>query len=1046
MNDQEAALATLRFDWADTPDHVWVDSPFHVDGLHPDVQVATDTCARDAVASAGPSPVGLVLQGIKGVGKTHLLGMARRQFHAVGGYFFLNNISTGDAFWATAVQALRHGLERVDDSGETQLRSFLRRVCAHGIIPDDTAAVVLAGRGLTKAHLDAFIAGLRSLDRVVGKECADTARILVLYATESDATNDIAEDYLELIDHRDRQRWGVRRLPKSPMDLVRDITWLLALTGPVVMCVDQLDSLVARSEHSTYASGHAEGQLAEVADGLMRLREITRRTVTVLACLPNTWAQVKKRAADTVPDRFRELRTLGRIPDGATGHALVEKRLGAAYAAMGFTPPYPTWPVAPSAFDQGWDDMTPRELLKRIGAHIDGCLRTGQIREMTSFRNYELAEQQAAPPVTPVERVERVEQGAELDQLFEKARAEADLDALFGQDTGDKLMPDVLSAALRSWMVEVGNDNLAWESPGFAKELHAWIKCTVDEEADLVVQWAFRAIPHAHYLAALSRFRKARKAVVGLSDSADQKLIIIRNRKWSAGVKTQAELEAFKAAGGVWMELSNEDARTYWALDRLMADKVPGLHQWLVERRPATGSAFLSAVLAESGHRSGDTHPPPAELDGVGLGVTSGAGEPLRIELAALRKHAVVFAGSGSGKTVLLRRIIEECALQGVSAIVLDPNNDLARLGDAWPQAPEAWGEHDAALAERYLAGTDVVVWTPGRSNGRPLAFQPLPDFAGVLDDEDEFTAAVEVAVASLAPQLRLTGTTVRVNKGLAVLRQAVIHHARSGSRSLPGLIAVLGDLPEGVSTLNSGRKIAGELAEALKAAMVNDPLFAGRGTAVDPGDLLTPRPGKRARVSVISFIGLPADAQRQNFVNQLQMELFAWAKRNPAGDRPLGALFVMDEAQTLAASGTVTASTRSTIVLASQARKYGLGLLFATQAPKGLHNQIVGNATTQFFGRLNSPAQIAAANEMARAKGSQVADISRLERAQFYVSSEAFGFRQVTTPLCLSHHPASPLRPEEVIERAARSAEEDAIAWPPDSAEFEGGDPEEAV
>ncbi|GAB3888941.1 hypothetical protein GCM10029964_057470 [Kibdelosporangium lantanae] len=153
--------------------------------------------------------------------------------------------------------------------------------------------------------------------------------------------------------------------------------------------------------------------------------------------------------------------------------------------------------------------------------------------------------------------------------------------------------------------------------------------------------------------------------------------------------------------------------------------------------------------------------------------------------------------------------------------------------------------------------------------------------------------------------------------------------------------------------------------------------------------------------------------------MNQLQMELFAWIKRNPAGDRPLGALFVMDEAQTMAASGTLTASARSTIVLASQARKYGLGLLFATQAPKGLHNQVAGNAMTQFFGRLNSPAQIAAANEMARAKGSPVVDISRLARGQFYVSGERFGFRQVETPLCLTHHPASPLRIEEVIERA---------------------------
>jgi DNA helicase HerA-like ATPase len=126
-----------------------------------------------------------------------------------------------------------------------------------------------------------------------------------------------------------------------------------------------------------------------------------------------------------------------------------------------------------------------------------------------------------------------------------------------------------------------------------------------------------------------------------------------------------------------------------------------------------------------------------------------------------------------------------------------------------------------------------------------------------------------------------------------------------------------------------------------------------------------------------------------------------------------------MDEAQTLAPSGGWTASTQSTIILASQARKYGLGLVFATQAPKALHNQIPGNATTQFFGRLQSPAQVAAANEMARAKGSTVEDIALLERGQFYVTGEAFGFRRIDTSMCLSHHPPSPLRLEEVIERA---------------------------
>jgi DNA helicase HerA-like ATPase len=169
----------------------------------------------------------------------------------------------------------------------------------------------------------------------------------------------------------------------------------------------------------------------------------------------------------------------------------------------------------------------------------------------------------------------------------------------------------------------------------------------------------------------------------------------------------------------------------------------------------------------------------------------------------------------------------------------------------------------------------------------------------------------------------------------------------------------------------------------------------------------------------VISLVGLTSDEQRQSFVNLLQLALFAWVKRNPAGDRPLGGLFVMDEAQTLAPSGAMTACTKSTIALASQARKYGLGLVFATQAPKGLHNQIPGNAATQFFGLLNSPTQIAAAQELGRAKGSSLPDIGRMGTGQFYAGIEGARFAKVQTPLCLTHHPQSPLTEEEVIRRA---------------------------
>lgn len=78
----------------------------------------------------------------------------------------------------------------------------------------------------------------------------------------------------------------------------------------------------------------------------------------------------------------------------------------------------------------------------------------------------------------------------------------------------------------------------------------------------------------------------------------------------------------------------------------------------------------------------------------------------------------------------------------GVSSIVLDVNNDLARLGMPWPDGQRTWSsELDERKAKQYFADTEVAVFTPGRSSGRPLSFRPLPDFADVVGDPDEFEA-----------------------------------------------------------------------------------------------------------------------------------------------------------------------------------------------------------------------------------------------------------------------------------------------------------------
>ncbi|MGH3757114.1 helicase HerA domain-containing protein [Actinophytocola sp.] len=950
------------------------------------------------------------------MGKTHLLGGVRQTVQREGGYFFLIDLSTGAAFWEDVVEAMRSELLRKSDDGMLQLTELLRRLCDRAAVPDPVTRVILGDVPLTIDDLHRFVGAIRQVNAQVAVECGDTIRALVLYAA-TDSKHTIGKDYLAGLreaDGGDRRTWGIHPQPKPHRALVTDISRVLSLTGPSVVAIDQLDSLIdkkidAIDEQAMDAERARE--LALIADGLMQLRETTRRTLSIVACLPDTWKLLNSVAADTVADRFIETPILGAIVDPQLGRALVEKWLRVIYEPIGFTPPHLTWPAAPSAFGEHWRTYTPRQLLRRIQEHAETCLY-GEIRELASF-DEEVIE--APPQVVPDPNYL-----AEFDRQFAELRKRADVDAALNQHTEDTVMPDLLQAALRSWINEVGNDDRSWETdpPDGGGRLHAGVRRTLDEERDLAERWMFRAIAPRHGNAVLRKLREARAAAGIRNGVRNRHLVLIHyGPKGWTGAKTRAEVSELARVGSPRLEITEDDVRTFHALKEMLTKQSYELLNWLVARKPASRTALLREILpgpkqSRSDHQ--ETRPPPTAGE-----IVLGMDDEIRIELASLRKHAVIFAGSGTGKTVLLRRIVEECALRGVSAIVLDPNNDLARLGDAWPSPPAEWRSGDARRAAEYLANTEVVVWTPGRAGGRPLSFHPLPDFAAVREDADEFAAAVEAAVAGLVPHARVGGGAKAAVRGRAVLREALTHYARMEARSLSDFVDMLAELPDGVSKLSTATTMAADLAETLRAAMVNDPLLGSADKPADPAALLTPLPGKRARISVISLIGLPSDEQRQGFVSQLQLEVFAWIKRNPEVDRALGGLFVMDEAQTIAPSGAWTASTQSTILLASQARKYGLGLLLATQAPKGLHNQVTGNATTQFFGRLNSPAQIAAANEIARAKGSTVENISRLECGQFYVTGEAIGFRRMRAPLCLSHHPPGPLRLEEVLDRA---------------------------
>jgi hypothetical protein len=1009
-----------------TVEEVWASlTPHHVDGLHPAVTRHLGRTMNTLRHQQAPTIS--VLRGGQGSGKTHLLGWVRREIQRQGGFFFYMKLVLGQDFWTSATGSLIDSLYRKEEGGPEQLQYLLDSLAQQSDLSATHRAAVLGEQSLTREAVDAFVNGIRRLDRQVGNEAADTVRALVLLAADDHAVEHgrayFADD-LSTVEAG--AAWGLSTRRRPAQLLLRDLTRIFALAGPLVFAFDQLDDLVRASELALASTSGRESRIAQrmsgdIASGLMGLREETRRTLMIVACQEETWEKISRAAAvSSALDRFDVLPTLGAIPDQVTAAAIVSRRLRPAYESVHFEPPYETWPITEQALAGAPSRYTARRLLVRVSEHISSCIQRGRVFELISL-------DEPVPVVAPVLEETTLDTDA-LSGLFAKLRAEADDSTPLDKSSEDRIMPALLQAGLQSLIHELGAEQARFaidRNFGGKAALHARLRYLIDERTDEESHWSFRAVATDSPLAAQNRIRDAVAEAGLVNGLPTRRLTLLRNTGYPAGAKTSEVKNNFMARGGRPVPISGSDLRTLAALRTMLDERPPGLDLWLRSTRPASRTELLAPVVddlqrylgSETVPEQNDTSTATADII---VGYKSRGGNPFLVATRQLTKHVVVVGGAGSGKTVMLKRFIEQSALRGVSAIVLDPNDDLARLGDRWPQKPKDWMEGQDEEADRYFTEVEVVVWTPGLRRGRPLAFHPIPDFGPVRADEDDFKRLLATTVAGLASQAGIRGNSASAIQRLGVLQRTLAAYVREGDRSLSGFIDLLNEPPDGLLN-NRTRRIATQVADTLEAATDTDRLFDESSTSADPATLLTPAVGKSARISVISFVGLAKDEQPR-FVSRLQAALFSWFKANPVADGSLGSLLVMDEAQNFVPAVGATASAESTIEIIRQVRKYGLGVILASQAPKGVHNQAFSNTANQFIGRLTSPTQIAAAQHIAEARNSTLDNLSGLSAGTFYAAGEGTGFSRIQSPWCLSHH-IGPLREDEVVERAHRNS-----------------------
>ncbi len=359
-----------------------------------------------------------------------------------------------------------------------------------------------------------------------------------------------------------------------------------------------------------------------------------------------------------------------------------------------------------------------------------------------------------------------------------------------------------------------------------------------------------------------------------------------------------------------------------------------------------------------------------------------------------LTTHAVCVGMTGSGKTGLCIDLLEEAALDGVPAIIIDPKGDITNLLLTFPelrpedflpwinlddarrkgQTPEEFAAAQAKLWREGLASweegperiralkesADFSIYTPGSDAGLPVSilssFQ-APDLN--WDDETEtLRERIQGTVSALLGLVGIDADPVRSREH--ILLSTIVESAwRAGQDlDLAKLIQAVQKPPfrqVGVLDVDAfyPEKDRFGLAMALNN-IVASPSFGAwlQGEALDVAAMLHTPSGKPRHT--IFYIAHLNDAERMFFVTILLENIISWMRAQP-GTTSLRALLYMDEVFGYFPPTANPPSKRPMLTLLKQARAFGLGVTLTTQNPVDLDYKGLTNTGTWFIGKLQA-------------------------------------------------------------------------------------------
>ena len=382
-----------------------------------------------------------------------------------------------------------------------------------------------------------------------------------------------------------------------------------------------------------------------------------------------------------------------------------------------------------------------------------------------------------------------------------------------------------------------------------------------------------------------------------------------------------------------------------------------------------------------------------------------------------LKKHVAVFGSTGSGKTVVSKVILEECALAGIPVIAIDVQGDLAAL--AMP--PERHENADPDRQSEWSEKTDVRVWTPLSEHGLPMCLDPFKPPSG--DDDSELIKSWDRLASGLTSLLGADPSRSKGTQAKSFLDDHMKTLAEKGEAPYD-----FGELAESIRAVDpkevegfitpAALKDLGRNAEAKASGL--ESLLYSMGTPLEIDTLMQRREDGRTPVNVLFLNTLPNEGLKQAFIQQLCRKLYDWLLVNRSS-KELQCVLLLDEARAFIPAGNRNPPAKEMLnLLLAQGRKFGLGVIISSQNPGKLDYESISQTNTTFLGLLKTKQEWGKIDQLLhRASDPKevLSSLASLSPGEFVLSSSVYKEPvQMKSRWLLTPHPKNPLVSEDLV------------------------------